>query len=165
MNSIEEEIRIWNTPLVNAYFLRRFVVGYVDARPEHDNPSVVLCVIALVIMSDESLYASISNKKKRLSAFVYGFVKDKRTDSLVTLHQLISESKYLCIDAIDAAVAAGVVAWDIDHGALAPGEGEEINPQHVGRKHKSNGDKAELLGRWFAELELNQITTLLGVSL
>ena len=165
MNSIEDEIRIWNTPLVSAYFLWRFVRGYVNEHAEHAAPSVVLCVIALTIMSDENLYAPINPKKAKLSSYVYSFVKDKKSDALVTIHQLISESKFLCIDAIDMATATGVVVWDADHAALMPGDFEDAEPECVGKKHKANGDKAELLGKWFAQLEVNQITTLLGVSL
>lgn len=165
MNSIEEEVRIWNTPLVNGYFLWRFVSGYADAHPSHEPPTVILCVIALTIMSDETLYEPINSRKKRLSAYVYSFVKEKKADALATLHLLIGESKYMCIDAIDAATAAGVVVWDVEHGALAPGDFIEVDAKRCGKRNKANGDRAELLGRWFSELNLNQIVTLLGVKL
>ena len=69
--------------------------------------------------------------------------------------------------AIDIAVSTGLIFWDIDSGKLYP-------RKNVKRPHKSctlktafvrDGNKAEILGRWFAEHNISTIATYFKVVL
>jgi hypothetical protein len=169
MGKLVEEVREWNSPIIGAYLLWRFTQSYVYNHPSGDAPVVILHCIANTLLTSHDFNHLISDKRHNLASYVKGFSESqyKKSDVLGCLSQHIRKQLSNTIQAIDISVATGLLAWENESAKLFPLEKVKslrgtttkgIAVQVIGRK-------AEILGKWFANLDILTITSSLGVVL
>ena len=165
MGILTEELLEWNSPSVGAYLLWRFTTGYSDAHPNGDAPVALLHFLAAPILRSATLLGRVSNRRKSLQSFVRGFVDQKNTDLLVSMHDRVKENLPYTMAAIDIAVSHGLLAWEADSGKLHA-HGDVGKPRRGNALKQScdrDGKKAEILGSWFAEHDIPTVATHLKV--
>jgi len=167
MDKLVEEVRQWNTPSVGAYLLWEFTSGYCDSHPDGDAPVALLHFLAVPLLSSSSLLDSISNRRANLQSYIRGFEDSKNSDILIGIHDRAKRSRKYTMDAIDIAVATGLLFWDVESGKLYPRKG--TTKASRGNKLKPSltklGNKAQILGAWFSEHNIHTIATYLKVVL
>ena len=160
-----EEVRLWNTPIFGAYLLWRFTQGYCLEHPNGDAPIVLLHFVASAMLTNQKLLNSISNRRQDLQSFVRGFEDTKNSDVLLNIHERVIEKREFTLAAIDLAVCKDLLVWDMDSGKLFPQENPKpkSNKKILMVKFEKEGEKAEILGKWFSKLELPTIASYLKV--
>ena len=161
-----EEVRTWNTPLIGAYQLWNFTSGYSDARADGDAPLGLLHFIAGPILASPQLSEAVSMRRKSLQSYAMGFEDKKQMDLLLGLQDRIRRRRPQTLAAIDAAICTGLLVWDAESGKLYP---RKVPIASRGRNPrpglKREGEKARILGAWFAEHDLPTIAAYLKVVL
>jgi hypothetical protein len=167
MGLIIEEVKLWNTPLVGAFLLWNFTKGYCDHHPNGDAPVGLSHFIAFAILTNNKLMKPISNQRDNLQSYVRSFQNKHETDILLSIQSRILERREHTLEAIDVAVAEGLLAWDADSGKLypsvldrKPGKGKALR-----NDYKRDGVKAEILGKWFSQHDLRGIASYLRLVL
>jgi hypothetical protein len=109
----------------------------------------------------------ISDKRDGLPSFVRGFEDNKTSDLLLTIPDRINEKKKYTLQALDIAIAHGLLVWEFDTGKVidrklskAPGKGFNLKPTF-----DQDGKKAFILGKWFSKHDLNSIASYLKIIL
>lgn len=167
MGEILEEVKLFNTPALGAFLLWKFTEGYMNAHKHGDAPVAIHHFIASAILTNENLKVPITNKRENLQSYIRSFEDNKNSDLLLGIHERIKEKMSYTWAAIDIAVASGLLFWDLETGKLynktldkTPIRGNAPRPIV-----KRDGEKAEILGRWFSEHDLSTITAYLKVIL
>lgn len=167
MNELLEEVRLWNTPAVGAFLLYRFTQGYIQEHPSGAPPMAMNHFIAIAILTSERLRAPISDMRANLQSFVRSFEDTKSSDVLLDLQERVRNKLHPAWSAIDLAVAKGLLFWDTNQGCLYA-RTEEIVPSRGNAPKtalKRDGEKAEILGKWFAQHDLHTICAYLKIVL
>jgi hypothetical protein len=163
---LAEEVRTWNTPLIGAYQLWQFTLGYCQSSPDGDAPVGLLHFIAGPILASPQLSETVSLRRKSLQSYALGFEDKKQMDLLLGLQERIRRRRSQTMAAIDAAICAGLLIWDPESGKLYPREAPAASRGHNLRTAlKREGDKARILGAWFAAHDLPTIAAYLKVVL
>jgi hypothetical protein len=164
---LAEEVRVWNTPLIGAYQLWQFTLGYCEAHQSGEAPIGILHFIAAGILASPHLNDTINNRRKNLQSYVAGFEDRKQTDLLLSLQDRINIRRNYTLSALDAAVYAGLLFWEPESGRIYPrleekkvGRGKALRPTM-----SREGAKARLLGAWFSEHDVPTISSYLKVVL
>jgi hypothetical protein len=167
MSEIVEEVRLHNTPVLGAYLLYKFTEGYTNAHKSGEAPNALHHFIASAILTSENLKGPISDMRENLQSYIKSFEDTKTSDLLMGIHERVKEKMHYSWASIDIAVANGLLFWDSESGKLyhknlekSPSYGNA--PKAVIRR---DGEKAEILGRWFAEHNLSTITAYLKILL
>lgn len=165
MGQIVEEVRQWNTPIVGAFLLWEFTQGYCRDHPHGDAPVVLLHFLAAAILTNRKLSEPISNRRKNLQSYVRSFEENKSSDLLFGVQQRILDKREYTIAAIDVAISQGLLVWDVESGKLyshditkRPSKGNAL--RSLARK---DGEKAQILGSWFAQHDLSIIAEYMKV--
>lgn len=163
---VAEEVRTWNTPLIGAYQLWQFTMGYCEAHPNGDAPLGLLHFIAGPILASPLLSETVSRRRESLQSYAMGFEDKKCIDVLLGLQSRIQSRKRHTLAAIDAAICAGLLVWDPDSGKLYPRQVAKASRGRTLRAGlKREGEKARILGAWFAAHDLPSIAAYLKVVL
>ena len=167
MSELLEEVRLWNTPVVGAYLLYRFTQGYVSRHDIGAAPVAVHHFIAIAILTSDRLKAPISNKRENLQSYVRSFEDSHSSDILLGIQERVKEKLSYCWTSIDLAVAKGLLFWDFDGAKLYVKPEESVPAYGHGPKQqlKKDGEKAEILGQWFAEHDITTISSYLKIIL
>lgn len=166
MGFLVEEVRLWNTPLVGAYLLWMFTKGYCNRHPEGDAPIGLLHFIASAILTSSKLAEPISNRRDSLQSYARGFEQDLKTDSLLGIHDRVIARRGYTLAAIDVAISAGLLIWDTSSGKIYPREQATTSNGRQKRPRAAlarDGKKAEILGNWFSQHDLQTIAAYLKV--
>ena len=163
---LAEEVRTWNTPLIGAYQLWQFTLGYCQSRPDGDAPIGLLHFIAGPILASPQLSETVSSRRKSLQSYALGFEDKKKMDILLGLQERIRRRRPQTMAAIDAAICAGLLLWDAESGKLYPRQAPTASRgRNLRSTLKREGDKARILGAWFAAHDLPTIAAYLKVVL
>ncbi|MGJ8639996.1 MAG: three component ABC system middle component [Opitutaceae bacterium] len=166
MNSLSDEVRLWNTPAFGAYLVWKFTSGYSEHHATGEGPVALLHFIATAILTSPMLAEPISNRRKSLESYVRSFHQNEQTDLLYGVHARIKERRLYTMASIDIAVANGLLVWDAETGKLYSKDLSK-RPSR-GCKPKVEiiriGDKAEILGGWLASHKIETVSHLLGVK-
>jgi hypothetical protein len=167
MGKLVEEVREWNSPVVGAYLLWRFTQGYVKNHPHGDAPVAILHFIANTLLTSIDFNNSITGHRPNLASYIKAFTEDNRSDLLACLAQRIHQQREFAMKAIDIAVATGLLAWEVETAKLHPlNDFTPIRGSGIkGISVQATGKKAEILGKWFAKLDIHTVTSSLGVIL
>jgi len=167
MGQLVEEVKLFNTPALGAFLLWKFTEGYTNGHRVGDAPTAIHHFIASAILTNENLKIAISNNRENLQSYIRSFEDNKTSDLLLSIHERVKAKMTYTWEAIDIAVANGLLFWEAETGKLhykpqqnSPSYGNAPKPAI-----KRDGEKAEILGRWFAEHDLNTITAYLKVIL
>ncbi len=165
MGNLVEEVKIWNTPVIGAFLLWKFTQGYCKNHPSGDAPIGLLHFIALSILTNERLSKHITNRRKDLQSYIRSFEENKDSDILLSIQTRIKAKRKYIFEALDIAVADGLIVWDTDTGkiyakeiAKIPSKSNKPNEAQLGE-----GKKAEILGMWFSQHNLSTIASYLKV--
>ncbi len=165
MGLLIDEVKLWNTPLVSAFLLWSFTKGYCDNHPNGDAPIGLLHFIALAILTNKKLMRPLSNRRDDLQSYVRSFQDKHESDILLSIHPRILERREHTLKAIDLAVAEGLLVWDVDSGKLYSRELKKkpARGKNLKQNIRTDGLKAEILGKWFSQHELPTIAAYLKV--
>lgn len=159
-----EEVRTWNTPLIGAYQLWQFTVGYCDSSPDGDAPIALLHFVAAPILASPQLSETISMRRTSLQSYALGFEDKKKVDLLFGLQERVRHRRAQTLAAIDAGICAGLLTWDIESGKLYPRQAPKVSRgRNLRAALKREGEKANILGTWFAAHDLPTIAAYLKV--
>ncbi|MBG6233788.1 hypothetical protein IWX76_000343 [Pedobacter sp. CAN_A7] len=167
MGEIVEEVKLFNTPALGAYLLWKFTEGYTNGHKSGDAPIALHHFIASAILTSENLKVPISNKRENLQSYIRSFEDNKTSDLLLGIHERIKEKMHYTWSSIDIAVANGLLFWDVNTGKLYYKK-QENQPKHGNAPKpsiKRDGEKAEILGKWFSEHDLTTITAYFKILL
>mgnify|MGYP007022291872 CR=1 FL=1 len=165
MGKLVDEVKIWNTPIIGAFLLWRFTQGYCSGHPHGDAPVGLLHFLASAILTNKELLKPVSNLRDDLQSYARSFENTKDSDILLSIQQRIRDKCSYTLASIDIAIAKGLMVWDMETGKLhpcdlikRPGRGKGLKS-----KIKSEGEKAEILGKWFSKHDLSTIEAYLKV--
>jgi len=165
MGILIDEVKLWNTPLVGAFLLWKFTKGYCDNHPHGDAPIGLLHFIAYAILTNNKLMKPISNRRDDLQSYVRSFQDEYESDILLSIQTRILDKRKNTLESIDIAIAMGLLVWDVETGKLysrelerKPGKGKALKGMFI-----SDGQKAEILGKWFSQHDLPTIAAYLKV--
>lgn len=167
MSNLVDEVNEWNTPIIGAFLLWRFSLGYKRRHPVGESPVVILHFIATGILSSNNFSEGISRRRPNLESFVRNFTESKKSDLLACLHQRIFQKRSYTTAAIDIAVSSGLLVWDCEQAILHPADVPLVKRGGIklGKKITDSANKAEILGEWFSEHDIQSIISYLGVIL
>ena len=165
MGQLVEEVKLWNTPTVGAYLLWRFTKGYCDAHPSGDAPIGLLHFVAIAMFTNKKLFKPITDQRDNLQSYARSFESSKNSDILLTIQERTREMREYTMASIDIAVAKGLLSWDADSGKLYPCDLSKRPSSGKALKTtiKKDGNKAAILGKWFAKHDLPTIAAYLKV--
>lgn len=165
MGQLVEEVKLWNTPVIGAYLLWKFTIGYCEGHPNGEAPIGLMHFLASAILTNNRLLEPISNYRDDFQSYIRSFENAKDSDMLLNVQQYVIEKREYTMAAIDIAVAEGLLAWDTDSGKIYPNKTVKQPSRGKALKavHDKSGKKAELLGKWFAKHELAAIANYLKV--
>ena len=165
MGYIVEEVKLWNTPIIGAYLLWKFTQGYCSHHPHGDAPIGLLHFVAIAILTSKKLLEPISNRRDNLQSFARSFENAKDSDILLTIHDRTRAKREYTLRAIDIAIAEGLLTWDADSGKLYPHKLAKFPDRGKNLKNvtEKDGEKAVILGKWFAQHDLSTIAAYLKV--
>ena len=165
MSQLVEEVKLWNTPIVGAYLLWRFTQGYCAGHPHGDAPIGLLHFIANAIFTNKKLIKPISNQRADLQSYARSFENTKDTDILLTIQERAIEKRKYTLAALDIAIAEGLLVWDAESGKIYPRDLPKRPDHGKGLKgaYVKDGNKAEILGKWFSKHDLLTIAAYLKV--
>ena len=166
MGRLVEEVREWNSPVVGAYLLWRFTQAYSQQHRFGDAPVVVLHFIAHTLLTCVDYCDEISHRKD-LASFARAFTENKKSDKLACFGQIVSKQRGTTMQAIDIAVATGLLVWDTDSAKLVARDFKLTRGSpSKGTAVQSLDGNAKKIGKWFAELnDVSTIVLQLGVVL
>jgi hypothetical protein len=161
-----DEVKLWNTPIIGAFLLWSFTKGYCENHPYGDAPIGLLHFIAFAILTNKKLSKPISNRRNDLQSYARSFQDNCEADILLNIQPRILERRGQTLTAIDLAVAEGLLAWDVESGKLHFRKLEKKAEKGKALKQaiKSDGMKAEILGKWFSQHDLPTIAAYLKVA-
>ncbi|MEK4535445.1 three component ABC system middle component [Peribacillus sp. FSL K6-1552] len=165
MGKLVEEVKIWNTPIIGAYLLWKFTHGYCKGHPNGDAPVGILHFVAIAILTNERLIKPVSNRRDSLQSYVRSFEDNKDSDLLLTIQERVIDKREYTLRAIDIAITQGLIIWDTDSGKLYPCDlkNQPRRGKALKSKIKSEGEKAEILGKWFSKHDITTIAAYLKV--
>ncbi|SFE47816.1 hypothetical protein SAMN03003324_00615 [Pedobacter antarcticus] len=167
MSELLEEVRLWNTPAIGGYLLYRFTQGYVAGDSNGEAPIAIHHFIAIAILTSDKLKAPISNMRENLQSYVRSFEENRNSDILLGLQERIKEKFLYSWSSIDMAVANGLLFWDFDEARLYanPIEKKPSYGHAPKGQLKKDGEKAEILGKWFSQHDITSISSYLKILL
>lgn len=154
--------RVWNSPVVGAYLLWRFVLGYYSEAKAY--PSMALAFPALNILMQPQFTAELTPRVLSLKGYVSKLNEAGKRGYLTDLQNEISEHKDCILEIIETAVVMELVSVNYECGTLETTfkEQKEIGKVAVEFRREMGG-KAETLGKRFGKEPLVSICNLLGV--
>lgn len=156
---------MWDSPIGGAYLIWRFVRGYQQINEA--GPNVLLLYPAIAIVLNRRLAKEISHSWS-LVDFAYAFQDSsgKNTKTLTGLHEQICNQKGWVLKSIEFALVTRLVELNPSTGLVsAVLQSENPTSRTTARKFKdSDGLKAELLGKMFANTKEGSIAYYLGVK-
>ncbi len=167
MESLVDEVRNWNSPVIGAYQLWNFTVGFVSHHSTGDAPVALLHFMAYPLLTTDHFLLSVNNRRKSLQSYVRGFEQKKEIDLLVSLQERIKKKRSVTISAIDIAIKSGLIVWDKDSAKIYPRIHEYGNIKRglINEMHMKNGEKAQILGKWFSQISVSSAAQYLKVVL
>lgn len=167
MDQLSEEVRQWHSPLIGAYLIWKFTLGYYNNHPKGDAPSALLHFISIPLLTNNNLLKGINNRRDNFQSYIRSFESSKDSDYLLNIHNMILEKREYTLKSIDVAISTGLIKWDSVSAKIYPLEKiKKIKRGHNLRQNlDKDGKKAEILGKWFTEHSISDITTYLKVVL
>lgn len=155
---------LWNSPLVGAYLLWRFALGYKGycGRP----PNIALAFPALTILSLPKYSDSIKESFQTLERWVSHFIETDHRNVMSDLGNDIRERREFLLSSLDMAFTSELVDGWRCPGVLDPVSiDEKRTGAHAIRFRKDFGVVAGRLGRWFAMVSPRDVTRILEVKI
>ncbi|MBQ3808232.1 MAG: hypothetical protein II840_09790 [Kiritimatiellae bacterium] len=165
MATLLDEYNEWNNPIVGAYLLWKFSLGYVNAHRDHLSPPLLLHFIAITLLRGR-VYSENIDHALSLHAYAAKLVKEGFADKLEALHDRVQAHLPYAMKSIDMAVSRKMLILDTESARLIPVEIPKVQKgtRTLSPSVQKLGKRAEKLGKWMAPLELSTISLDLGVK-
>lgn len=165
MGRLAEEAKVWNTPIIGSFLLWEFTKGYYYEHPNNEAPIALLHFVASAILTNEDLIRPISNKRNSLQSYIRSFEDSNNVDLLLSIQERTRSLFKYTLVAIDIGVSEGLFSWDNNSGKIYPKslEKKPTRGKNLRAKAKSDGKKANILGKWFAQEDISTISAYLKV--
>lgn len=165
LGQLVEEVKLWNTPIVGAYLLWKFTQGYCGGHPNGDAPIGLLHFVASAMLTNKKLLEPITDRRDNLQSYARSFENSKDSDILLTIQERVRDKREYTMASIDIAISKGLLVWDADSGKLYPRDLSKRSSHGKALKEmfKKDGNKAEILGKWFAKHDIPTIAAYLKV--
>lgn len=165
MGRLEEEYKEWNSPVIGAYLLWQFCIGYCKDCEKY--PSIIELIIAYSLLSNKRYLEHINGRKEGFSSYIRSFTRNKQSDLLLCFSNEVKEKLELAFSAIDIAVNSGLLVWDVENAFLIPiGDlKSKRGTSSYGVQVQLKKNKAQILGKWFSKSNIKMISSSLGVVL
>ncbi|MBR3923602.1 MAG: hypothetical protein IKJ45_10840, partial [Kiritimatiellae bacterium] len=165
MSTLLDEYNEWNNPIVGAYLLWKFSLGYVNTHREHLPPPMLLHFIVIALLRGR-VYSEYIDHAMSLHGYAAKFVKDGYADKLEELHGRVQSHLPYAMKSIDMAVSRKMLIIDTENASLIPVEIPKVQKgtRMLSPSVQKLGKRAEKLGKWMSPLELSTIAIDLGVK-
>jgi len=167
MGQLVEEVKLWNTPILGAYYLWRFTQGFINNHRNGDAPIGLLHFIVTAILTNKKLAKPITNQRADLQSYIRSFEDNHDSDILLIIQERIKIKLEYTLQAIDIGVSEGLFVWDMETGKIyskditkKPRRGNALKNEYV-----KEGNKAETLGKWLSQHDLSTISNYLKLVL
>lgn len=150
-------------PMLGAYLLWNFVLGYFSEKNEYAPIEELFIVLPMIMRSDIADQVKSTNKVSGMRAMSDKFMKAEilKNDIISNLHKDIQSMKDISAMALAEAIKAGLVSVDVENSTIFPLELRKHNKESVNVLQM--GKNAEKLGQWCAGMDLIQIEEILKV--
>lgn len=150
-------------PMLGAYLLWNFVLGYFSEKNEYAPIEELFIVLPMIMRSDIADQIKSTNKVSGMRAMSDKFMKADilKNDIISNLHKDIQSMKDISAMALAEAIKAGLVSVDVENSTIFPLELRKHNKESVNVLQM--GKNAEKLGQWCAGMDLIQIEEILKV--
>ena len=153
---------VWNSPVVGAYLLWRFVLGY--RQQAGGFPNMALAFPAVSILMQPQFTDELSPRMHSLEGFVKKLIDKNKRGYLNDLGNDIREHKDFVLAVIETAVVLEMVSVNYEDGTLETlrKEPKELE-KFAADFRKEMGGKAGALGKCFGSETADRVCNLLGV--
>ena len=150
-------------PMLGAYLLWSFVLGYFSERNEATPLEELFIVLPMTMKEDIAEQIRSTNRASGMRAMSDKFMKTDvlKNDLISNLHNDIQSMKAITAKSLAEAVKAGLVSVDVETKTIFPVELRKRNKESA--NVLKMGKNAEKLGQWCAEMDLIQIEEILKV--
>lgn len=150
-------------PMLGAYLLWSFVLGYFSEKNEATPLEELFIVLPMTLKEDIAEQIKSTNKTSGMRAMSDKFMKTDvlKNDLISNLHNDIQNMKDITAMSLAEAVKAGLVSIDVETNKIFPLELRKRNKESANVLRM--GKNAEKLGQWCAVMDLMQIEEILKV--
>lgn len=150
-------------PMLGAYLLWNFVLGYFSENNEAPPFEELFIVLPMIMKEDIAEQIRSTNKLSGMRAMSDKFMKTDvlKNDLISNLHNDIHNMKDITAISLAEAIKAGLVSMDVNNNTIFPLELKKHNMEST--NVLKMGKNAEKLGQWCAEMNLMQIEEILKV--
>lgn len=167
MSVLVDEFLEWNTPVIGAYLLWQFSLGYYESHKDNKMPNLIHEILAYSLLFNKVYSDRISNRLNNISDYVRRFTETKNSDLLLNYSNVVNEQKDSAMKSIDIAISLGFIGFDSENAIIAPVGDIKSLKGTIGKlaPYSTLGKKAKILGKWFAQENLSTLSVELGVIL
>lgn len=150
-------------PMLGAYLLWNFVLGYYSEKNEATPLEELFIVLPMTMKEDVAEQIKSTNKASGMRAMSDKFMRTDvlKNDLISNLHNDIQNMKDLTAMSLAEAVKAGLISMDVETNAIFPLELRKRNKESA--PVLKMGNIAEKIGQWCAGIDLMQIEEILKV--
>lgn len=150
-------------PMLGAYLLWNFVLGYFSEKNEAPPIEELFIVLPMTMKEDIAEQIKSTYKASGMRAMSDKFMKTDvlKNDLISNLHNDIQKMKDLTAISLGEAIKVGLVSMEVENNTIFPLELKKRNKEPV--SVLKMGKNAEKLGQWCAEMDLMQIEEILKV--
>lgn len=150
-------------PMLGAYVLWNFVLGYYLDKNEYVPIELMFIVLPMTLKEDIAKQIQSTNKSSGMRAMSDKFMTTNvlKNDLISSIHTNIEKMKEITADSLAEAIKTGLISMDIATNTIFPLELKKRNSEAADiLKIKRNAEK---LGQWCAGLSLVEIEDILKV--
>ena len=150
-------------PMLGAYLLWSFVLGYFSEKNEATPIEELFIVLPMIMKEDIAEQIKSTYKASGMRAMSDKFMKANvlKNDLISNLHNDIQKMKNITALSLGEAIKAGLVSMEVENNTIFPLELKKQNKESA--SVLKMGKNAEKLGQWCAEMDLMQIEEILKV--
>ena len=116
--------------------------------------------IALAILTNIDILDLISNRRLNLQSFVRSFEENKNIDILLNFHEVIKQKRLYTLESLDMGITKRLFSLDSETCKVYPIKDHFLGKiKGLNKNMKGYGNKAEILGKWFSQHDLQTIST------
>ena len=150
-------------PMLGAYLLWNFVLGYFSEKNEAPPIEELFIVLPMTMKEDIAEQIKSTYKASGMRAMSDKFMKTDvlKNDLISNLHNDIQKMKDITAISLGEAIKAGLISMEVENNTIFPLELKKRNRESA--SVLKMGKNAEKLGQWCAEMDLMQIEEILKV--
>lgn len=164
MSSLSREAELVQNPALGAVLMWRFCSAYQSRQLTADSPPVTFAFLVLPLVLHVDSMEHLQGTRNGLRAFAEKFAqsKDPGADKILAIHDRLLAWRSMSLQALRLGVAARLVSVDSKRGRLIALSNARPSAATANVRPLLAG--AEKLGRWFAELTVFEVASILKVS-